>query len=157
MTNWASNSYRIEGKQEDLQQIYDLFVKFDKGRRKPFDEQTSKDWEGNIVWALGGETKDYYLRGFIQTCEISEGLLCIEAEEVWGATGFRHFLEKHYQDMTSISVWKKKVKRFMPPMTLGANTSNFAIWLILALMEWMNGNISILQKRYFNILPIVWK
>ena len=38
MTNWASNSYRIEGKQEDLQQIYDLFVKFDKGRRKPFDE-----------------------------------------------------------------------------------------------------------------------
>ena len=41
MTNWASNSYRIEGKQEDLQQIYDLFVKFDKGRSKPFDEQTS--------------------------------------------------------------------------------------------------------------------
>ena len=75
MTNWASNSYRIEGKQEDLQQIYDLFVKFDKGRSKPFDEQTSKDWEGNIVWALGAETKDYYLRGFIQTCEISEGLL----------------------------------------------------------------------------------
>ena len=100
MTNWSSNSYRIEGKQEDLQQIYDLFVKFDKGRRKPFDEQTSKDWEGNIVWALGGETKDYYLRGFIQTCEISEGLLCIEAEEAWGATGFRHFLEKHYQDMS---------------------------------------------------------
>lgn len=73
--------YRIEGKQKDLQEIYELFGEFDKGERKPFDELSAKNWEGNIAWALGEDIKDYYLRGFIQSCEIAKGLLTIEAEE----------------------------------------------------------------------------
>ena len=35
MTNWAQVGYRIEGKQKDLQEIYELFGEFDKGERKP--------------------------------------------------------------------------------------------------------------------------
>lgn len=73
MANWASVSYRIEGKQKDLQEIYELFGEFDKGERKPFDELSAKNWEGNIAWALGEDIKDYYLRGFIQCCEIEKG------------------------------------------------------------------------------------
>lgn len=99
MTNWATVGYRIEGKQKDLQEIYELFGEFDKGERKPFDELSAKNWEGNIAWALGEDTKDYYLRGFIQSCEIEKGLLTIEAEEAWGISDFRHILEKHYEDM----------------------------------------------------------
>lgn len=99
MANWASTSYRIEGKQEDLQQIYDLFIAFDKGEKKTWDEKTSEEWEGNIVWALGGDITKYYLRGFIQTCELENGLLSIEAEEAWGASDFRKFLESHYEGM----------------------------------------------------------
>ena len=93
MANWASTSYRIESKQKDLQEIYDLFMEFNENGRTPFDNLTDKNWEGNIVWALGGDTNNYYLRGFIQSCEISEGMLSIEAEEAWGASDFRHFLE----------------------------------------------------------------
>ncbi len=99
MANWAQVGYRIEGKQKDLQEIYELFGEFDKGERKPFDELSAKNWEGNIAWALGEDTKDYYLRGFIQSCEIAKGLLTIEAEEAWGTSDFRHILEKHYEDM----------------------------------------------------------
>jgi hypothetical protein len=31
MANWAQVGYRIEGKQKDLQEIYELFGEFDKG------------------------------------------------------------------------------------------------------------------------------
>ena len=34
MANWAQVGYRIEGKQKDLQEIYELFGEFDKGERK---------------------------------------------------------------------------------------------------------------------------
>ena len=48
MANWSQVGYRIEGKQKDLQEIYELFGEFDKGERKPFDELSAKNWEGNI-------------------------------------------------------------------------------------------------------------
>ena len=100
MANWAQTEYKIEGNLKDLQEIYELFCKFDKGERKPFDELTDKEWEGNIVWALGGTTKELYLRGFIQTCELDEeGILSIVASEAWGVTEFRKFLESHYNGM----------------------------------------------------------
>ena len=99
-TNWASTKYKIEGNMKDLQEIYDLFYKFKKGEKKSFDELADKEWEGNIVWALGGDTKDFYIRGFIQTCEFEEGILSIVADEVeGGTTDFRKFLENHYEGM----------------------------------------------------------
>lgn len=100
MTKWASTEYKIEGNLKDLQEIYELFCKFDKGERKPFDEDTDKEWEGNIVWALGGNTKELYLRGFIQSCKLDEGILSIVANEESGnVTDFRKFLESHYKGM----------------------------------------------------------
>ena len=39
------------------------------------------------------------MRGFIQECELEDGVLRIEASEAWGATDFRHLLEGHYEDM----------------------------------------------------------
>ena len=44
--------------------------------------------------------KNNYLRGFIQTYEIIDGVLYIEAEEAWGATDFRHLLAKLMPELT---------------------------------------------------------
>lgn len=43
MANWASTSYRIESKQKDLQEIYDLFMEFNENGRTPFDNLTDKN------------------------------------------------------------------------------------------------------------------
>lgn len=99
MANWASTSYRIEGKEEDLKVLNELINGFLDGKRPVMEDNASKEWEGNVVLELGEETKGYYLRGFIQTCELGDGVLSIEAEEAWGATDFRHILEKHFEGM----------------------------------------------------------
>ncbi len=99
MANWARTSYRIEGNQEDLQKLYNLCKAFDSNERPVMEENAAKDWEGNIILALGIEKGNSYLRGFIQSCDLSGGLLSIEAEEAWGATDFRHLLESHFENM----------------------------------------------------------
>lgn len=97
MANWASTSYAIEGSKSDLERVFNVIDGFVKGNVKPVEENTSKEWEGNIVTALGAtdeQMKNNYLRGFIQTYEIIDGVLHLEAEEAWGTTDFRHLLAK---------------------------------------------------------------
>lgn len=55
MANWARTDYRIEGNQEDLHEIYYLCKAFDNGERPVMEDGASKDWEGNIILALGIE------------------------------------------------------------------------------------------------------
>lgn len=99
MANWALTSYRIEGNQKDLQELNNLCKAFTNRERPVMEEGASKDWEGNIIQALGEEIDGSYIRGFIQECKLSDGLLSIEAEEAWDATYFRHLLENHYENM----------------------------------------------------------
>lgn len=42
---------------------------------------------------------DSYVRGFIEACEIVDGVLYMWAREAWGVTDFRRFLRSHYDDM----------------------------------------------------------
>ena len=49
MANWARTDYRIEGNQEDLQEIYYLCKAFDNSERPVMEDGASKDWEGNII------------------------------------------------------------------------------------------------------------
>lgn len=85
MANWASTSYRIEGNQKDLQELYNLCKDFSEKKRPAMEEGASDGWEGNIILALGEEIGDSYIRGFIQSFKLKNGLLSIEAEEAWGA------------------------------------------------------------------------
>lgn len=97
MANWASTSYRIEGSESDLKKVYDVIDNFVTGQSKPVLEDASKDWEGNIVKALGAsdeQLKESYLRGFIEEYELDGDVIRINAEEAWGATDFRHILGK---------------------------------------------------------------
>ena len=99
MANWASTSYRIEGNQKDLQELNNLCKAFMNKERPVMEEGADENWEGNIILALGEEIGDNYIRGFIHTCELSDGLLKICAEEAWGVTDFNLLLEKHYDNM----------------------------------------------------------
>lgn len=103
MANWASTSYAIEGSKSDLARVSNVINSFMKGNTKTVEANASKEWEGNIVKALGAseeQMKNNYLRGFIQTYEIIDGVLYIEAEEAWGATDFRHLLAKLMPELT---------------------------------------------------------
>lgn len=103
MTNWASTSYAIEGNKSDLESVFNVINDFVKSNVKPVEANASKKWEGNIVKALGAtdeQMKNNYLRGFIQTYEIIDGVLHLEAEEAWGATDFRLLLVKLMPELT---------------------------------------------------------
>ena len=103
MANWARTSYAIEGSKSDLERMFNVINDFVKSNVKPVEANASKEWEGNIVKALGAseeQMKNNYLRGFIQTYEIIDGVLYIEAEEAWGATDFRHLLAKLMPKLT---------------------------------------------------------
>lgn len=99
MANWATTSYRIEGNQKDLQELTDLYKEFMNKERPVLEEGSPENWEGNIILALGEKIGDRYIRGFIQNIELSDGILCIDAEEAWGVTDFNLLLEKHYDGM----------------------------------------------------------
>lgn len=84
MANWAQTSYRIEGNSEDLLELNDLCKAFLSKERPVMEEGASEEWEGNIILALGIDKGSSYLRGFIQECELKDGVLCIEVSEAWG-------------------------------------------------------------------------
>lgn len=91
MANWATTSYRIEGSKSDLKRVFNVIDGFMTAKQKPTSVTTSKDWEGNVVEALGATEEQLsknYLRGFIQEYEMDGDTIRIEAEEAWGATDF---------------------------------------------------------------------
>lgn len=97
MANWASTSYRIEGSESELRKIFNVIEDFITGKNEPVEKNASREWEGNIVKALGAtkeQMEKYYLRGFIYEYEFKNNILSIEAQEAWGATDFRHILRQ---------------------------------------------------------------
>lgn len=104
MANWASTSYRIEGSKTDLEKIVSIINDFHNGKRKPAEEKTDKDWEGNLLIALGAKKEDLehnFMRGFFQEVELQDNnVLRIEAEEAWSTTDFRDVLYQLMPDLT---------------------------------------------------------
>ena len=71
--------------------MFNVIDGFMTAKQKPTSVTTSKDWEGNVVEALGATEEQLsknYLRGFIQEYEMDGDTIRIEAEEAWGATDF---------------------------------------------------------------------
>lgn len=99
MANWASTSYYIEGQQCDLREIFNLCKDFMDCKRQPMKETADNEWEGNVIMALGMDVEKYYLRGFIQACELDGDVLRIDAEEAWSLTDFKNALESHYDGL----------------------------------------------------------
>ena len=101
MPNWCSTSYMIEGPHETLKKINDAILYHE------VQENSSPDWEGNVLLALGitwkqstPDGKNYYMRGFIQDSpSLGENTLEFYAEEAWGVTDFNLVLEKNFPDI----------------------------------------------------------
>ena len=103
MADWASTSYAIEGSKSDLQKVFNAIDGFVKGNMKPVAEKAAKEWEGNVLTALGAteeQVEECYLRGFIEEYELDGEALRIDAQEAWGATDFRHILGKLMPELT---------------------------------------------------------
>ena len=101
MANWATTDYMIEGPKETLQKIHQAIIQHDVVG------DSDKDWEGNILNALGISWQNrkpngsgYYMRGFIQDePSLGDNTLEFWAEEAWGATDFHKVLQKAFPDI----------------------------------------------------------
>ena len=113
MVNWAITDYVIEGPKEILKKIYDAIKHHD------VQKDSSDNWEGNILNALGIKWEErkmeqkgnqvkfsgYYLRGFISEIDDIEFnsekdiALRFYAEEAWGKTDFNILLEQTFPDI----------------------------------------------------------
>ena len=59
--------YHIVGKQEELQEIHDLYQAFKQKERPVMEEGEDADWEGNIILALGVDYGTSNLCGNIES------------------------------------------------------------------------------------------
>lgn len=152
MANWAQTSYRIEGNSEDLQELNDLCKAFLSKERPVMEEGASEEWEGNIILALGIDKGSSYLRGFIQECELEDGVLCIEASEAWGATDFRHLLEGHYEDMKVYYIVEEEGCEVYATNDVEGKYFSYRLPLTPALKAKMNLNTLRLKPKHYSIL-----
>lgn len=99
MNYFTTVYYRIEGKHDDLQEIYSQYQTL---RSKTQSEKSDNKYvsESDIVDSLGIDYKEKTLRGNIIKCEFIGDSLSIEAEEDWVMADFRYTLESHYDGMT---------------------------------------------------------
>ena len=101
MANWAFTMYAIEGPKETLQKIEQAILHHD------VEEGSSKDWEGNVLKALGlswenntPDGKGKYMRGFIEGEPWwDKDALRVDAQEAWGVTDFNEVLEENFPDI----------------------------------------------------------
>lgn len=77
------------------------------------EEDEADDWEGNIILALGVDYGTCNLCGNIKKCELSEGFLYIEAEELALITDFRVLLKIVSRIWKSISLQKIQKTKHM--------------------------------------------
>ena len=50
--HWIRVVYKIEGRQENLQEIYNLYKEFADKKRPAMEDDEEPGWEGNIILAL---------------------------------------------------------------------------------------------------------
>lgn len=99
MANWATTTYNITGKKEDVKELYELIKSLESGERKPMSEGADPSWEGNIALALGEDIEGKYLRGFFEYVEFDGEVLTIDANEAWQVTDLDEILRSHYEGM----------------------------------------------------------
>lgn len=97
MPNWCSTCYKIVGKKEEVQAIYDVLTTLNNQPQKQVESDFGKLWLGCIVTYLGGDWEKIYCRGEVTSFEMSDDVLTIDQETAWSEQSeFRHFLETKY-------------------------------------------------------------
>lgn len=103
MPNWAYTSYAVEGPKETLQKIEQAIL------HHPVVENSSGDWEGNVLEALDikwvsrdqDRENGLYMRGFIHEKPwwIDDNVLRFCANEAWNVTDFDKALLSAFPDI----------------------------------------------------------
>lgn len=96
MANWANVNYVIEGDAQDIAKIGNVIDSINKSIMPPF-KNSDKNWEGNIILALGGEVN--VMGGFITEYTINENTIHISAEEAWSLTDFGKLLTELFPNV----------------------------------------------------------
>ena len=97
--HWIRVVYKVEGRQEDLQEIYNLYKEFADKKRPAMEDDEEPGWEGNIILDLGIDYGESNLCGNILHCDLKDGVLKMEAKEVAFITDFKILVENHYKDL----------------------------------------------------------
>lgn len=103
MPNWAYTSYAVEGPKETLQKIEQAIL------HHPVVENSSGDWEGNVLEALDikwvsrdqDRENGLYMRGFIheEPWWIDDNVLRFCADEAWNVTDLDEALLSAFPDI----------------------------------------------------------
>lgn len=97
MPNWAYTSYRIVGKNEEVQDLYSKIQQLQSMENPLVENGFGNLWLGNLVTILGGDWNKIYCRGKIIDFSLDDGILSIETETAWSEMAeVRHFIEKTY-------------------------------------------------------------
>lgn len=99
MANWVDTVYRISGDAETVKKVFAAVDGCVTGKIAK-SEGSSKNWEGNVILALGGDVTGRYLRAFIEeySCE-KDGAIRIVAEEAWARSEFKECLQELFPDL----------------------------------------------------------
>lgn len=97
MPNWCSTCYKIVGKKEEVQSIYDVLTTLNNQPQKRVDNGFGRLWLGCIIDFLGGDWNKMCCRGEVTSFGMSNQVLTIFQETAWSEqSDFRHFLETKY-------------------------------------------------------------
>lgn len=92
MANICDTTYKIVGKKEEVQSIFDVLQAV-----KQQSPNVGGIWLGRVVEHLGGDLQTIACRGDIISFDLSDEVLTIIQSTKWNEqAGFRHFLETKY-------------------------------------------------------------
>ena len=103
MPNWCMTSYTIVGKASDVKRINDAL------KNHPVKEDSAKNWQGNILNALGVSYDDvdkHSMRGFLYEHDYigetgdGDAQLKMLYEEAWCRTDFADVLQEVFPDIS---------------------------------------------------------
>ena len=97
MPNWCDTQYKIIGKKEEVQDLYNKIEQLGKTEEPLVPSDFGNYWLGCLITILGGNWKEIHCRGSITCSSMDDDVLSIDTETAWGEMEeVRHFIEKVY-------------------------------------------------------------
>ena len=97
MPNLCETVYKIAGKQEEVQSLFNLLTKLNNMKQPKVENGFGKLWLGCIVEELGEEWNKVACRGEVLDFNLSDDVLTIWQQTAWcEQAGFRHLLETKF-------------------------------------------------------------
>jgi hypothetical protein len=97
MANTCITSYRIVGRKNEINDLYEKLLKLRKMKEPLVENGWGILWLGCLITILDGNWKDVHCRGRISDFDLDDDVLIIYTETAWAEMSeVRYFLEKVY-------------------------------------------------------------